>query len=231
VAADPDVISKGEFARRRGVSPGRVSQWISAGKIHGDALVGQGRSAQIRESVAVEQLRRSLDPMQMTGNGLSTQLKPPAPIAPPPSADVLPFPPQAAAAPPPPPPSAPAAAADTVEDEIKRLRRDQLLRQEREAQRAEAVSAGQLTDAAAAKAQAARATARLVTTFEGALSDFATAVAAEFKLPQRDVLHLLRGEFRKMRSNAASEIRDQVQQMPATVEIDLDGATDQQDDG
>jgi hypothetical protein len=62
---DPDVISKAEFARRRSVTPGRVSRWIGEGKIFGAALVGEGRSAQIRESVAVAQLRNKLDPMQM----------------------------------------------------------------------------------------------------------------------------------------------------------------------
>jgi hypothetical protein len=222
VPVDPDVISKAEFARRRGVSPGRVSQWLSERKIDGPAIEGEGRGAQIRESVAVEQLRKRLDPMQMTGNGLSTQLRPSAPPA---SADVLPFTPAQPAS----PGAAPPVAVDTVEDEIKRLRRDQLARQEREGKRQEAVNAGRLTDAGAAKVEAARSTSRLITMFEGALSDFATAIAAEFKLPQRDVLHLLRTKFRDVRSSAASELRAQAEALPAMVDIDLADGDDQED--
>lgn len=221
---DPDVVSKGEFARRRGVSPGRVSQWIAAGQIAGAAIVGEGRAAQIRESVAIEQLRAKLDPMQMAGNGLSTSLKPAAAVARqaplPAGADVLPFGPAPTATAPGVPPPATPTAGEAIEDEIKRLRRDQLLRAEREAQRQEAIAAGQLTDAGAAKAAAARETARLVTMFEGSLSNFATAIAAEFKLPQRDVLHLLRGEFRKFRGVVAAVVRDQAEAMPSVVEIE-----------
>ena len=35
-----DVVSKGEFTRRRGVSPDRVSQWIDAGLIADLVIVG-----------------------------------------------------------------------------------------------------------------------------------------------------------------------------------------------
>lgn len=229
---DPDVISKGEFARRRNVSPGRVSQWLSEGKISGAAIVGEGRDAKIRESVACQQLRVKLDPMQMTGNGLSTKLDVAAPTPATSSGDVLPFPSPGSTpgGQPPAPPSAPIG--DTVEDEIKRLRRDGLRRQERDAQRDEAIRNGQLTDAIAAKAQVGRAVAQLVTTFEGALSDFATAISAEFKLPQRDVLHLLRTKFREVRAAAAGEIRNQVESLPQTVDHEFsvaDNNTDQDD--
>jgi hypothetical protein len=156
VASDPDVISKAEFARRRGVTPGRVSQWISEKKIIGAAIVGEGRGAQIRESVAVAQLRTRLDPMQMTANGLSTNL------APPPAAEVLPF------APSPPAPSVtPPPVADGVEEKIKRARLEQIERQNREAQRDEALKAGQLTNVTLAKQVAGREAAHLVTMFEG----------------------------------------------------------------
>jgi hypothetical protein len=40
-------LSKGEFARRRDVTPAAVSQWISSGKSSGDALVGSGRYTRI----------------------------------------------------------------------------------------------------------------------------------------------------------------------------------------
>lgn len=230
-AASPDVISKGEFARRRGVSPGRVSQWISEGKIGGAAIVGEGRAAQIRETVAVEQLRRKLDPMQMTANGLTTNLAPPppaspqpSPSAPPLSADLLPF------APPPAAPTEPLPRGDNIEDKIKRERLEQLERTNREGQRQEALAAGRLTDAALAKQIAGRETARLVSLFEGSLSNFATAIAAEFKLTQRDVLHLLRGEFRKFRAETAADARARMEAMPALVDVNLSAAEEETED-
>ncbi|WP_152033396.1 hypothetical protein [Bradyrhizobium sp. DOA9] len=228
--ADPDVISKGEFARRRNVTPGRVSQWLSEGKIFGAAIVGEGRTAMIRESVACQQLRVKLDPLQMTGNGLSTKLDvaPPAPLTS--SGDVLPFPSPTSppgGVPPSPPPSS---AVDSVEEKIKRQRLEQLERQNREGARQEAVSAGLLTDAAAARAQVGRAVAQLVMTFEGALSEFATAISAEFKLPQRDVLHLLRTKFREVRAAAAGEIRNQVETLPQVVDHELAGDDIDQDE-
>ena len=69
-----DVVAKGEFARLCNVVPGRVTQWITAGKISGEALVGVGRSARIRVAVAQAQLKRHLDPNQMTANGVRTRL-------------------------------------------------------------------------------------------------------------------------------------------------------------
>lgn len=208
VHADPDVISKAEFARRRGVSPGRVSQWISEKKIFGAAIVGEGRFAQIRESIACEQLRRALDPMQMTANGLSTKLDAPLPV-------VLPFerPPADGAAPSPSP--------GTIEDKIKAARLEGIERQNREARRDEAVKAGRLTDLEVATRATGREVARLVNMFEGSLSNFATAIAAEFKLPQRDVLHLLRSEFRKFRADAAAAAREVAKTLPAMVDVEL----------
>lgn len=227
---DPDVISKGEFARRRNVTPGRVSQWLSEGKIFGAAIVGEGRTAMIRESVACQQLKVKLDPMQMTGNGLSTKLDvaPPAPVAS--LGDVLPFPapsPPPGGVPPAPPSSPPV---DSIEEKIKRQRLEQLERQNREGARQEAVSAGLLTNADEAKKQVGRAVSQLVSTFEGALGEFATAISAEFKLPQRDVLHLLRTKFREVRASAAGAIRNQVETMPQLVDHELAGDDADQDE-
>lgn len=49
-------VSKSEFARMRGVSAPRVSQWIDTGKLHGDALVGEGIRAKINVEAATAQL-------------------------------------------------------------------------------------------------------------------------------------------------------------------------------
>lgn len=214
LTVESDLVSKAEFARRRNVSQPRVSQWLKEGKISGPAIVGEGREARIRESIACQQLKQKLEPMQMTGNGLSTRLDAPAPGQ---AADVLPFaPPPAAAAPP-----AAMTPADSVEEKIKAARLELLERQNREKARDEAIRAGQLTDIEIATKATGREAARLIGMFEGALSNFATAIAAEFKLPQRDVLHQLRGEFRKFRADAAATARAAAEAVPATVEVDL----------
>ncbi|TIX19826.1 MAG: hypothetical protein E5V44_01955, partial [Mesorhizobium sp.] len=67
-------MSKGDFARHINVTPGRVSQYISAGMIGKDALEGEGRSAKIIVSRAIEQIRQRRDISQALNNGLSTRL-------------------------------------------------------------------------------------------------------------------------------------------------------------
>lgn len=225
LAVDNDLFSKGEFARRRNVTPGRVSQWISEGKISGDALDGEGRSAKIRESVALRQLKAKLEPMQMTGNGLGTRLGAAPAASPPSAADVLPLAPAATE---PAPTASPTSAlpplviGDSVEEKIKGGRLEQIQRQNREAQREEAVRNGQLTEAEEASKQAAKNTVQLMATFEAKLSDFATAISAAFKIPQRDVDHLLRSEFRKMRADVAADYSARAEALPEKVEIELD---------
>lgn len=62
-------VTKSQFAALRGVTPGRVSQWIGEGKIHGPALEGEGRNARIVYAIACEQLGFTLDPVQAVANG------------------------------------------------------------------------------------------------------------------------------------------------------------------
>lgn len=73
------VVTKGAYAAHRGVSPGRVSQWVAAGLL-ADALVGEGRAAQIDVERADAALRRSLDVAQVMGQGRT--LPPPPAAAP-----------------------------------------------------------------------------------------------------------------------------------------------------
>jgi hypothetical protein len=77
------LLSKSEFARQCGVSPQRVGQWISEGKLTDDAIVGEGRKAKINVPIALEQLKERLDPTQRFSlNGLSSRLNGEAPPAP-----------------------------------------------------------------------------------------------------------------------------------------------------
>ena len=71
---------RGDFAALCNVKPSRLSHWIAEGRISGSAIVGEGRSARIRVEEAQKQLRRTLDPNQMTANGNGTNLGP-APAA------------------------------------------------------------------------------------------------------------------------------------------------------
>lgn len=226
--SDPDVISKGAFAKRRNVSPGRVSQWISEGKIFGVALVGDGRHAQIRESVAVAQLNRKLDIIQRLGNGLSTRLDPIA-TPQPATAPAAPLMPSASSE------NAPDGAADgpradPIEDKIMRERLEQLRRLNRKTATEEAARAGLLVNAEISQAQFGKIAVQMVTLFDGALSTFAASISARFHVPHRDVLHLLRSDFRKVRADAANAVRRVADAMPATIEQELEDQSDDESD-
>ena len=116
-AISGEVVSKGQFAALRNVSPGRVSQWISEGKIKPDALVGEGRNAKINVAVATRQLRVALDVGQLTGNGVRTRRDLSLPVQP------MPAPPARE--------PAPSSPGDPIADAIKQERLDQLRRANR----------------------------------------------------------------------------------------------------
>jgi hypothetical protein len=67
-------VTKAEFASLVGVSPGRVSQWLRAGKIDGAAIVGEGRDARIDAELAKRQLDARLDLGQRLGANGKAQL-------------------------------------------------------------------------------------------------------------------------------------------------------------
>lgn len=201
-------ISKSEFARRRNVSPARVTQWIADGKIFGPAIVGEGRSALIDEAVAVEQLKKTRDIDQAHSmNGLGTNLELDVDDAPPVSSPAAP----------------PSPIGDTVEGKIALARLEGLERTNRRAQIEEAEQSGRLVDVDLARAAAAREIRQIVARFEGSLSDLSSAIAAEFKLEPRAVLHLLRARFRDIRRAGAIEARERAEPMPDRVGHELDG--------
>lgn len=211
-------ISKAEFARRRGVSKPRVSQWIDERKIDGLALAGEGRSAKIRESIAVEQLKERLNIDQRFGNGLSTNLE--APLAPQ-------APAQPAAAPPLPLDRKPAVEApvispvDSIEKQIAAARLEQIQRANREGAEKEAARAGILTDTEAAAQQMGKIAAQIVSIYDGAIPEIATAIAAKWPIPQRDLVHLIRAEVRKVRATAAAALKRAAADIPERLPFDL----------
>jgi hypothetical protein len=216
-SAAPSVVSKSQYAALKNVSPGRVSQWISEGKIEPDALIGEGRSAKINVAVADRQLKQKLDLSQRLGNGLATRLgetPPPAAAAPQPAAES------------PAPPPAPSVI-DAIEEAFKREKLEGLQRENRKRAEEEAARAGRYVDAQAASAQMAKIATKTITIFEGALPEIAGVVAAKFSLSQRDVLHLLRSEFRSVRQRAAGGLRDAAAQLAPAIEAEMISVVDE----
>ncbi|MCK7611977.1 hypothetical protein [Roseibium sediminicola] len=218
------VVSKGAFADILGVSAGRVSQYISEGKIFGPALVGEGRRAQINVPVAREQLRRALDIGQMLGNGIDTRLS----ASPVPGGlpfDVAPAPAQPAMTSPAPPQDP---RSDSVEDQLKRQRLFQEQIRSRKAAEEEEERKGRFTITQEVQSTNRRIAVEMIQTFEGSLPNMAAAVASHFEVPVRDVLHLLRGEFTQMRSRAAEKAREKGADLPETIETEI--TTDDEDE-
>ena len=197
------VVTKGEFARLCNVTPARVSQWLAAGKIDGDAIVGVGRNAQIDVEKAQAQLQARLDVDQRhSGNGLSTRLG----EAPPPGPSSLPL----------------TGGGSDLEQQLLEERVIAARRANREKDTAEAVANGRLVDADEAKRAAAKEIAQVIARLDGAMPEIAAALAAKFHIPQRDVVHVMRAELRKVRAAGAIEARERAEPLPETVGFDLD---------
>lgn len=221
LASDLDIVSKSDFARLSNVSPGRVTQWISAKQIYGDALIGEGRASRIRVAAARAQLKLHLDVGQRLGNGLSTRLDGPAqvqgvvvPAVAAADAQVLPF----------------ARPVDAMDEQIKAERLEGYRRDNRRKAEEEAARSGRFTSTDDAKQQMGRITSQMLNTFDGWLGEVAPNISAKFTLQQRDVLHLLRSEFRIFRARSSETLRQQVQEIAELVENDLPGVDSSGDD-
>lgn len=219
----PDTLSKSEFAAYVNTTPSRLSHWISDGKIGPAAIEGTGRFARIRVAVAVEMLRARRDIGQGLGNGAGVKL-PPHGAAAPPLPLTLPDTPPAS------PPGRGEAAQveippvvrpewlDPLEEQIKREKLDEIARRNRIAAAREEEAAGRYIEAAAARREMARIAGGMLQVLEQALDTFATAVAEHSQVPQRDILHLLKQEFRKIRERAAAAHLRQAEALPRTSE-------------
>jgi hypothetical protein len=190
--ADPATVSKGDFARLKNVSAGRVSQWIAEGKLGPDALEGEGRYAKIRVEIANAQLRANLDIGQQLGNGLGTDLGD--------EPDEDPALPLGAAA-------KPVPLRNPYDEGIRRERLEDLQRRNRQAAREELAEQGIYTPTVEAQAAMAGLAASILQAFEVGLADQAAGIAARFNLPERDVLHQLQADFRAIRAAAADAAR------------------------
>lgn len=202
------VVSKGEFARMVQVSPGRVSQWIAEGKIGRDALQGEGRAAKIIVDRAIAQVRLRRDPGQSLGNGISTRLfdEPAEPVvrddrrerdAAPPLVD----------------------RGDDIALQIQQERLESERRKNRLASIDEAVKLGKLVPADDVRAEMTRLARQVDDENAAMLADFASAIAGQFGVQQRDVLHLLRQVRNEKKAAAARRASAMVEEVPETVEV------------
>jgi hypothetical protein len=202
---DEEGISKQAFAEVMEVSPGRVSQWLAAGQIDSDALVGSGRSARIRPAIAREQLRTRLDVGHRVRANAKAQLDP-----------LIPF----AAAPAESPAAAPRTIVSDIEQQIQAERLEGFRRDNRRKAEEEAARSGRYVRASDASKWFGKSAAMLINLFEGFLGQLASTLSAKFGLAQRDVLHVLRSEFRVFRASASAALRREADQLPIMVEDD-----------
>lgn len=203
------IVRKSQFATLRNVSPGRVTQWITAGQIGPEAIVGEGREARINVDVANAHLRERLDPSQRFGlNGITTRLDPPSTVPPV----------QLNLAAPQEPPAANAAPVDTVEARIKAEKLRQAELTTRRAEESDRLSRGVYILARDARDENVRVAAKMFEAFDGALADFASALAAKYQIPQRDSLHLLRAELRRVRERVSGEFAAAAMAEPELIE-------------
>ena len=171
-----DVMTKSEFARHRGVVPGRVTQWISEGKIDREALVGEGRAERIRVSVAERQLSQRLDIGQRLNRPGSSAIGNGA-------LDTL-----------------------DIDVEYKRLRVERTQIDVDNARLEQKAKDGLYTLSADAKAATGRVVTELLNLIDGALPQWADQVASAVEVESPRVLHVLRQCVRETRANAAAEI-------------------------
>lgn len=230
--AGEQVVTKGHFAELIGVSPGRVSQMISEGKIGPEALDGEGRSARIRVEQARAHLRERTDLGQRLGNGMATRLDGQLPLMPPPPLAVgnRESAPQQAGAdwvnl------SSPPAPVDQVAERLKQLKLADAERRERQALEEELAARGTYVRADRSRAALNGVAATLLNVFEGSIADLAQALATQFEIPQRDLMHVLRKEFLTIRVKAAAAARQRAEDLPALIMDDAAAAQGEADTG
>lgn len=202
-----DIMTKSAFAAHVGVSAGRISQYIAERKIFGDALEGEGRNAKIRASVAVEQLRKTLDPSQRFGaNGAATRS---APVASELSFDG-PEKPKA--------PVKPTVIADPFIDEVaaEKLKQQKITTARMEREEALELGRYMLTDDA--RREMVKAVAEAFKVMEQAIPEMAKAIAAQFSVSTHDATHVLLKAFRDHRAKKARDFADAAAELDEHVE-------------
>jgi phage terminase Nu1 subunit (DNA packaging protein) len=186
-----ETVTKSAFAALLGVSPPCVTGWIRRGKLYGDALVGDpGRRKRIRVDIAREQLKQTLDPSQHLGANGKARLDDDE------SAGIR----------------------MGLDGDIRRARLEQLELANERARLAREVESGRFIRSDDVRQEMGKIAGRILTTFEGALGEFATAIAAKSDLSARDALHILRTTFRGIRERAAKIEAGIAKTLPVSVD-------------
>lgn len=207
--------TKAAFARRLGISDVRVSQYIKSGIIGPDALEGEGRKAMIRVHLALRQVAQRRHPIQAAVNGAATQLNEAGGE---PVDEMVP-----AAAPGGVDHGAGAKATENLTREIQVERLEGERRRNRRAAMEEAVALGRLVAVDDLRQAIAKTTSQCIGIFVGMAPDIANAIAAEFKVPQRDVLAVVRNITTQKRAQATTALRLAADELPEEVEAEIDG--------
>jgi hypothetical protein len=207
-----NAMTKSGFARAIGVSPARVTQYISEGTIGPEALIGEGRSAKINFDIAAQQVAEKRDPTQATVNGTAE----------------LPFDGGAGDE---------GAAPDTFQAQQGggqrstldlQLKQEKLAREQRVNRRAaleDATEAGRLLPAEDFAAELAKAVQRTMQVYEAAVPEMARKIAADFGAPQRDVEHALRKVITDVRAREATREAERAATLPDTKDLVVTGET------
>lgn len=191
-------LSKSEFAGRVGLSRARVSQLLTEGKISGDALEGEGRSARIVVDRALQQLKINLDVAQHAGMNGKAQLGKGAPAL------------------------RQAAPDDDETSQIRaeKLRQAQLITTRM--QRDEQEASGRYVLAEELEGRVSGAVSRVVQMVEASLPALAARLAAACPgVDTRNATHELRLAFREVRERIAGEVEAEAKAMPPTVDDPL----------
>jgi hypothetical protein len=182
------LVTKSELARRIGVSAGRVSQYLTEGKIYGDAIVGEGRAAMIDYGLARSQLGLALDPVQMTAQmrSLPEGESPELPMA---------------------------SSAPVVSDEQRRHQSIKVQQAELTLQRQireDKESRGVYMRTDAARREFAKSIVDLVDGMDQLIGVLIEKIATELKLEKQQVAVILRREWREWRERQATQARESV---------------------
>ncbi|AJY47053.1 hypothetical protein [Martelella endophytica] len=215
-----DSMSKAEFASLISVSAGRVSQYLSAGQIHGRAIEGEGRFARIRPDVAIAQLGLTIDPCQGFGaNGKASTASckrqadfPRAGRRAGAAAEL---------------PLRPLPVEDEEEDLAEQLARERLQQQKyktAQMERQEKAEEGIYTRTEDVRREIGRTSSEAFKVMEQGIPDLAGALAEDFNLPQRDIQKTLTRKWRDIRQKAAEAFRVRRDEEPELTEEEADDA-------
>ena len=185
--AERQLVRKGEFAVLRGVTPGRVSQWIAAGQISGDALVGEGRDARIDVEIASQQLGVTLDPVQLNAQARQIPVVTAAPAV---SAPVL-------------PPQMNDAQQRSL---VARAEKDEIAA--RKAKREEEAARGLYVLTEDATSAFNRTLISVLESLDESIPGFAEALAAEMKIDPKPAVAVLRQQIRAWRARQSFSLQE-----------------------